>query len=754
MSTDLQSRPGEIEETPIDTGSRRWLIDAAVVTAVTVTTALVALLFNPRFYYFDDTQSGSTGIWYRFGSRLLQAEFSYLDLSTWGSGNILVEGQWGVFNPLMVTIALSSRFVDNFALFATGVKVIVLVTGALGTYTLMQAVRAGRTMSILIACSIPLTGFTVYMDAASWVTGLICWSLFPWLWVAVINLQRGVWGYVPAGGFLFLIVSVGYFHGTLMALLLLGSAVLGAALQRRWSETLPPLILAVVGVMFMILVYAPSILSSPVTLRSGTSIASTGFLGPDLSDLATLTAIAGGSELPTWSDRVVSVPLFYAAWAVPLILLGALSRFRSGRFEWTPAIMLVFSAALLLGPTDVGPLRFPVRVLPYVLLAAFVVVAQNSRDSQWKVLTSRPWAPLLGSLLTLPILAFWLTWSDTPASLRAQFVGLLAVSAALLTLAVFARRGASVKGLLTGALLATVLLTVLTRFLAPSSFLPDFGMPADRDRLQSQLPDVSGPVFAVGNTEGADIPGLWEEALMARLWQVNPAAVQNSYVVIGYANYVRDLGLSYLGQTPAQTLDTLFSDDPATGQAVVDLLGIDHVQLWRNTFGDRDVARPPAGWRVSQDGRYTLLWSRDSPRMLTGAVTYASPGVEYVVERNVEDEVVVRATNPGGEPGRLVFARLAWPGYHSEGAELTDPVRGYLLSVDVPAGVRDREITVRYEPPGLRVGLMACGLAALLLLGAEVLRRRARRQHAGDPIGRSSGDGSDRPKTGGVHRVT
>ena len=754
MSTDLQLPPEEIEETPLDSGRRQWLIDAAVVTAVTITTALVALMFNPRFYYFDDTQSGSTGIWYRFGSRLLQGEFSYLDLSTWGSGNILVEGQWGVFNPLMVTIALGSRFVDNFALYATVVKVIVLVIGALGTYTLMQAVRAGRTMSILIACLIPLTGFTVYMDAASWVTGLICWSLFPWLWVAVINLQRGVWGYFPAGGFLFLIVSVGYFHGTLMSLLLLGSAVLGAALQRRWTEALAPLILAVVGVLFMILVYAPSILSSPVTLRSGTSIASTGFLGPDLSDLATLTAIAGGSELPTWGDRVVSVPLFYAGWAVPLILLGAVSRFKSPRFEWAPAIMLVFSTALLLGPTDVGPLRFPVRVLPYVLLAALVVVSQNSHDSQWKVLTSRPWATLLASLLTLPILGFWLTWSDTPASLRAQFVGLLAVSAALLTLAVLARRGASIKGLLSVALLATVLLTVVTRFLAPSSFLPDFGMPADRGRLQSQLSDVSGPVFVVGNTEGAEIPGLWDEALMARLWQVNPAAVQNSYVVIGYANYVHDLGLNYLGQTPAQALDTLFSEDPATGRPVVDLLGIDHVQLWRNTFGERDVTRPPPGWKVSQDGRYTLLWSRDSPRMLTGAVTYASPGVEYVVESNIEDKVVVRATNPGGEPGRLVFARLAWPGYNSDGAELTDPVRGYLLSVEVPAGVRGQEITVRYEPPGLGVGLMAAGLAVLLLLGAEVLRRRARQERAGEPMGRGSGAGSDGLEAGEVSRLT
>ena len=737
MSTDLLSPAAEIEGTPDGTGRRQWLIDAAVVTAVTITTALVALLFNSRFYYFDDTQSGSTGIWYRFGSRLLSGEFSFLDLSTWGSGNILVEGQWGVFNPLMVAIALGSRFVENFALYATGVKVFVLVVGALGGYTLMRAVRAGRTISILIACLIPLTGFTVYMDASSWVTGLICWALFPWLWVSVIKVQRGAWGYFPAGGFLFLIVSVGYFHGTLMALLLLTADVLGSAIRRRWSEALPPLVLAVVGVLFMILVYAPSILSSPVTLRSGTSIASSGFLGPDLSDLATLTAIAGGSELPTWSDRVVAVPLFYAGWAVPLVLLGVTSRLRSRRFEWTPAIMLVFSAALLLGPTDVGPLRFPVRVLPYVMLAALVVIAQNARDSQWSVLRSRPWPNLLASLLTLPVLAFWLTWSDSPASLRAQFVGLLAVAAALLILAALARRGTRAKGLLSAALLATMLLTVLTRFIAPSSFLPDFGMPAERDRLQSQLRDVSGPVFVVGNTEGAEIPGLWEESLMARLWQVNPAEVQNSYVVIGYANYVGDLGLNYLGQTPAQTLDTLFSEDPKTGQNVVDLLGIDNVQLWRNTFGDRDLNQPPPGWRVAQDGRYTVLWSRDAPRYLTGAVTYASPGVEYVMEGNLEDEAVVRVTNPGTDPGTLVFARLAWPGYRADGAELADPARGYLLSVQVPGGVSDHAVTVRYQPPGLRIGLMAGGAALLILAGAEILRRRSKRKRGSDPMRRA-----------------
>ena len=317
-------------------------------------------------------------------------------------------------------------------------------------------------------------------------------------------------------------------------------------------------------------------------------------------------------------------------------------------------------------------------------------------------------------------------------------MGLLAVAAALLLLAALARRGTRAKGLLAAALLATMLLTVLTRFIAPSSFLPDFGMPAERDRLQSQLQDVSGPVFVVGNTEGAEIPGLWEESLMARLWQVNPAEVQNSYVVIGYANYVGDLGLNYLGQTPAQTLDTLFSEDPNTGQDVVDLLGIDNVQLWRNTFGDRDLSQPPPGWRVAQDGRYTVLWSRDTPRYLTGAVTYASAGVEYVMEKNVEDEAVVRVTNPGTDPGTLVFARLAWPGYRSDGAELADPARGYLLSVQVPGGVSDRAVTVRYEPPGLRVGLMAGGTSVLILAVAEVARRRSRRKHGSDPVRRGS----------------
>lgn len=707
-----------------------WRTDAALVVGVTVVSALSVLAFNKRFYYADDTQNGSIGIWYRFGARLLEGELSFLDLSTWGSGNILVEGQWGVYNPIMLAIAVGSQFVNNFALYATVLKVIALSAGALGVLGLLRELRAGRWLAVFVASLVPLTGFTVYMDATSWVTGLICWSIFPWLWLAILRLRSGDWGFVPTAGFLFLIVSVGYFHGTIVALFLVASYAAAAALQRRWRSALDFLVVALFGVLVMVTTYAPSILSSAVTLRSGTSIQSTGLLGPDLSDLASMTAIAGGVEFPTWSLRVISVPLFYIAWAVPLLLLGIVDRVRSTAFDWTPIGLLVLSGAVLLGPTDAGPLRFPVRVLPYVVLAAVVLIVQISEDRQWSILRTRALPALLTSLFALPLFGFWITFSDSPEGVLAQLFGLAAVMAALALLAGIARWGARPGALVAVALSATVLLTVLTRYITPAPFFTDFGTPAARERLQTQLATARGPVFVVGNTEGAPLPQLWEEALVARLWQVNPAAVQNSYVVIGYANYVNDLGLNYLGMTPPQTLDTLFSEDAATGAGVVDLLGIDNVQIWRHSFPDRDLADPPDGWRVAEEGQYTVLWSREEPRFLTGSVTYAGPGISYDVLTNVEDQVVVRVTNSSLIPQPMVFARLAWPGYRVSGATLADPVRGYLLTVEVPAGATDEEVVITYTAPGFFVGI-ATGGAAIVLIGvAETLRRRRRAEVA------------------------
>ena len=89
--------------------------------------------------------------------------------------------------------------------------------------------------------------------------------------------------------------------------------------------------------------------------------------------------------------------------------------------------------------------------------------------------------------------------------------------------------------------------------------------------------------------------------------------------------------------------------------------------------------------------------------------------------------------------GRVVFARLPWPGYRVTlgGNDVGyDDVDGIFLTVDVPAGTRDADLVVTWRPPGMYLG-MGSALAGLLGIAAlTVLYRRSRRNDevARDPL--------------------
>jgi hypothetical protein len=127
------------------------------------------------------------------------------------------------------------------------------------------------------------------------------------------------------------------------------------------------------------------------------------------------------------------------------------------------------------------------------------------------------------------------------------------------------------------------------------------------------------------------------------------------------------------------------------------------------------------------------VWVRDPVVGYDGRLSWTSPGIRVLSDRSTatSESVTVRA----GTGGRLVFARLAWPGYTAtldgEPVDVRDGPAG-LLAVDVPAGRHDLEIAFR--SPGLAEGADVLAVAALLSLvqsaGWIVARRRGQRSVA------------------------
>ena len=79
------------------------------------------------------------------------------------------------------------------------------------------------------------------------------------------------------------------------------------------------------------------------------------------------------------------------------------------------------------------------------------------------------------------------------------------------------------------------------------------------------------------------------------------------------------------------------------------------------------------------------------------------------------------------------MSRLAWPGYRATGAEIAEPVDGYLLTIDVPDTSAGEVVTLTFRPPGWRLELAAFALAIcffVVWLIVEAVPRHSRLQAA------------------------
>ena len=89
----------------------------------------------------------------------------------------------------------------------------------------------------------------------------------------------------------------------------------------------------------------------------------------------------------------------------------------------------------------------------------------------------------------------------------------------------------------------------------------------------------------------------------------------------------------------------------------------------------------------------------------------------------------MRVSSSGG--GRVVFARLGWPGYRAalggEPIPITTVAKSF-VAIDVPAGTQDAELVLTWRPPGWKIGIVsaAAGLAVLGVLQWLWMRTRRR----------------------------
>ena len=689
--------------------SRRSTVAWAVAAMLTVAVVLlVPLWFTHRFYFYGDTQIGSFGQWYHLGSELREGRWPLLDLQRWRAGNYVAEGQWGQWNPLVLLISVASTFASNALVFCTVLKVVVAVLGSLGGFLLCRSYGVRREVAFVVAVALPLGGVSQYLDLATWFTGLLVWALLPWAWWAIRRTLHGRSPF-PALALCYLMVTVGYVYGTIYLALVLIGTLIEAAMLREWPGLVRILGLSVCAGLLTVTVYLPGLLTAPVTTRGSWEIFNTTSLPVSLQDYA-LSVIPTG-VVPPEIGREDMTPLGYLAWFLPVLAWVRPSRV-SGALR--PAAGLLFVVAFValwsLGPTQLGPLRYPVRVLPVVALCALVLTGILVSRAMTRPTRGQLWLSILwvGSaaflavsralytaqaqlisfvLVSIAILLVWWLWRrgtapDAPAGLRRRTPAVLAVVAAACSL---------------GAV-------VLQHAYFPTPQSKERNMPALVSDYRRPLVGSVGDIFMVGAPSAAihEDASVTSDFLNGNAWYVGGRPIQNTYTTIGFASYTDRYCMTLIGGVCRPALAMLRSTEPETGVSRLDLLSVSTVLIRKEGISARTLDNPPTGWRIARSTPLSVMWVRERPLPAAGGVVWSSPGTTVQTLSQDTRTVRLRVTAVPSQGGTVAFSRLAWPGYRVEGGgSLSDrPVDGYLTTMHLPASTDGRVVTLRYDPPG------------------------------------------------------
>ncbi|MBF6368491.1 hypothetical protein IU433_28650 [Nocardia puris] len=706
-----------------------------IVTALGVVTGYVAvLLANARHFYADDTESQYAPLWVMMGERLRAGEFPVLVPEHWLAGNYAIE-EAGLLNPPQLLIDLIAPSVDNLALYATVVKLLFAIILGLGVFRICLAYGSRAPWAAVAGVALPFSGWLLFFDEASWMTAFTGTAWLTHAWASGVRYARGRGGPIPVFVFLYLTISVQYVFPAVEAGLMIAAVVIGEVVyQRVWRPSLRLLAVSACAALAGLATYLPSALSAKSTWRGTAQINNEPLLTVPWSESLNASLPSTLPAFTSWWGYVQPMPVVYIAWfLIPALAFIDWERAKGMVRELTGPI--VFAAVALMwaaGPGAIGPLRWPGRVLPMVALGLLVLVCvllgrcATVENARTRGLVA---AALIGVLWVRSI-------SAAPSEFAWHVVAALAVGAlGVVTVWLTRNRGGTAA---CGFVVATVAPIAYLQVAAAQPTPLGWNLPEKRSEMKAAFPDFPGTTLQLADR--ALIPP-------------GERAAEGAYGSLVFGNYAKNLGLDYVGgYTPnghfyfgellcmrwdvsacPDAYRRAFAVEPSTGKTIVDLMKIDRVVLHTALYPDARGQEPPAGWRwVDYPGheRYIAVLERlDGPVSTVNGRIAVAEGVRATSLAESDTTSRVRVSSDSG--GRVVFARLGWPGYRVtlDGREIPfDTVARTFVAVDIPADT-EAELVLSWRPPGWKIG----GAAALLgVAGVAALHWLYRRERDPD----------------------
>lgn len=713
------------------TGQRDRVWAAATLLVVFVA-SVVPLTIDRWYYYMADTSEGAYGLWYHLGQEISAGRWPLLNPSAWMSGNYAAEGQWGLFSPITIAIGLACIHFSNVLIFSAIVKIVFLLVAAGGIYAVARDYGIRPQWAFVAGTAAPMSGFTMYMDAPSWVTNLIVWALLPWAWLGVRRYVRGRSPWLALLG-CYLVVSIGYVHGVVMLFTTLGGLLLETFITRR-ARVLAVVWVGAFSFLVTLTVFLPGFLSVGATNRKASGIGNDGFMVADLTGLVSSVIPSSLPQVSGWWGMFAAGPVLYTAWLLPTaFFVTGIDIRRMIRDFTTPLVLLIVAAAFVLGPSYLGPLRFPTRLMPFLVTAVLLLWAYlMSNRSTAPIPVSRMWMAQ-GFILV----ATYLSASQVPSTWLNQ--ALFGILVSVMTWLVWSllNRGIQELGKAAAVMGATSLVFLGIQHLMYEGTQTSSGrrFPAQVEDYRSQLAAGKGDAIVVGAVPQTP-PDVVPVSLVANQWYLNSnVRAQNLYTTIQFKGFNELMCMDHRGSTCPELLTRLFQQPAGLQITLVDALAVDTIQVLKTDIpAPTPRPWPPKGWSIASDGPDDTVLVRDQPTGGAGGPV-ALQGARVTVLDTSNDAVRLRVESVDPDGGVITFSRLAWPGYTVTGGGSTgEPAGGFLQTVRVAPTDAGEEMVLQFRPPGWTVGIAALGLAgvlaALLLIAGAVGSRLTRGESA------------------------
>jgi hypothetical protein len=703
----------------------------AVVSSVLVTAALYTLLYlrNPRFFFIDDRVADAVPKLMDVGRMITAGEWPWLTTAAANSGAHAVEYQNGVFNPLLLALSVPLSRLDDAALGAFLVVLVhaLLLTGAAAWLGRLLGLSTPWTVAFAVSCG--FQAYTVFWGAAAWLQAV---SSFAWFVLAVASSVAFHLEPRRRYGWTLLAATFGaYTTGWPLVIPVLGLFVLAFVVvrlvQRSGARTTGWLAAWYAGgaVCSLVALY-PLTTSLQFATRTSSISNENNF---NVVPLDALLQFANPGYYAFFNNfgglQLQEHPHFYVAWFV----LPVLAFWRPGRLP--PAAAVVFRVALVmlavtalgsLGPERLGLFRFPTRFLQYFGLFLLMVTAALVVHGRFVVTRRR----LQAVMAVIGLLALMSLQPDPDGVVR---VVLFAAGVAALTGALYLstrRREGRPRHVPSGgvvAALGTIGVLLAVALVHPVGRGVDYRFPSDLSalpRLSEQDYTLFYGTYITDDVE--DAAGYYAEYHPASTGLMVGDQQINGYSPLGYRAFGERFPMDDQGNFEPGTAVAFSTTDPGTGLSWLELLRVDQVIALRGAWStDLDRVLSP-DWERAAARRYTTVW-RHAPYELPGLVSYVSPGVRVddrqpgCGQRNLRECVAVSTRR--GSDGRVVFARLWFPGYTATLDGEPVAVERYadmLVSVTVPPGAAG-ELVLTYRSPrvrqlGLLAALVVVGLAA------------------------------------------